>query len=1070
MEARTAPFAKITQPKFSGVFQRKRLFTLLDRSRRQPVVWIAGPPGAGKTILISSYLEARALPCIWYQIDSGDEDIATFFYYMGIAAKKVSPRRRPLPLFTQEYIPGAATFTQRYFEDFFQRLKIPSVIVFDNFHECHAGSLFHEIMRTGFRNIREGINIIVISRSNPSSDYARFKADNYISLITYDNLRLSAEESSGIIKARFKGRFDRKDLQEAHKRTNGWIAGLVLMFERIKKDRADYKKIQTGDTEAIFEYFNSEILAKADEEIRGFLLKTSILPAMDSKIVEQLTGIKDSARILSNLSHNNCFTEKHLHSNPVYQYHPLFREFLLIKAKKSFAADELAMIMKNAASILYGSGRLEDAFELFRDSSEWKGIINLVMGNAGMLIKQGRGRVVEEWITSLPESVLNSQPWLLYWLGISCMAVNLKESCVYLEKAFNLFKEQKDSAGVYLSWSGIVNSLTLALEDLKPLDIYIPMLNELMHSFGGFPSEEIEARAASSMFMALVYRQPQHPEIDSWGEKAIALSQKCKDMGLAGLAMSNYIFNKIRAGELDNAFIVIESYRRLAKPKDAPPILALMTKWIETIYFKVIASHERCLKSVFEGLKLSASTGVHIMDFLLMGHGTLSALSFNDLKTAEEFLKKMAASPNMKRPCDQGFYHLLSAYYCLIKKDFKHAAGHAEPALKFAQEIGFPVAESICHLANSHAAHELKEHDKSLYHLNEGLRISRQIKDKHMEFVGLFAEAQFAFDNSNEEAGLASLRNAFSIAKGLGYVNIYLMRQDDIARLCCKALQAGIEVEYVQDMIKKRGLVPHHMPDDIENWPWAVKVFTLGRFGIVKDGKGVVFPKKAQQRPLSLLKSLIASGSRDIREEDLTAILWPEAEGDSSHKAFAVNLHRLRSLIGERAVRFRDGKITLNDNCCWVDTWAFERLLSRADAALKKGNKDEAICLIEKAVLLYQGQFLGHDGAAPWIVPFRERLSSKFLRYINMLNRLYEEMGDFDNAIDALRKGIEISPLSEGFYQSLMTCYIRLGRNAEALAVYDSLKKTLSAALNIKPSQSTENISQSIYNSISQAR
>lgn len=107
------------------------------------------------------------------------------------------------------------------------------------------------------------------------------------------------------------------------------------------------------------------------------------------------------------------------------------------------------------------------------------------------------------------------------------------------------------------------------------------------------------------------------------------------------------------------------------------------------------------------------------------------------------------------------------------------------------------------------------------------------------------------------------------------------------------------------------------------------------------------------------------------------------------------------------------------------------------DAALKVGNKDNAIGLIEGAVFLYQGEFLGHDGAASWIMPFRERLSSKFLRYIKRLSRLYEEREDFDKAIDALRKGIEASPLSEGFYQSLMSCYQRLGRKTEALAVYN---------------------------------
>lgn len=55
-------------------------------AREFPVVWVSGLAGSGKTTLITSYLDSRHVPCLWYSIDRGDGDMATFFYYMGLAA------------------------------------------------------------------------------------------------------------------------------------------------------------------------------------------------------------------------------------------------------------------------------------------------------------------------------------------------------------------------------------------------------------------------------------------------------------------------------------------------------------------------------------------------------------------------------------------------------------------------------------------------------------------------------------------------------------------------------------------------------------------------------------------------------------------------------------------------------------------------------------------------------------------------------------------------------------------------------------------------------------------------
>lgn len=226
----------------------------------------------------------------------------------------------------------------------------------------------------------------------------------------------------------------------------------------------------------------------------------------------------------------------------------------------------------------------------------------------------------------------------------------------------------------------------------------------------------------------------------------------------------------------------------------------------------------------------------------------------------------------------------------------------------------------------------------------------------------------------------AALADAIRLLRELEWPNTLPSLPGHVARLFVRALETGVEVEWVRAAIRTRNLpAPPRAP---ESWPWAVRVRALGGFEVSTEHGRTHDGRKAASKPLELLRLLAAHGHEAVRVDLIAESLWPGDGREGRQKAFDVTVARLRRLLDcDAALIVYDHRARLNGEIVWTDVQALSDHLARGEAAAA-GSAD-AGAAFDAALLLYRGACLA-DSTQPWAHaaarPLRARLAAALLR------------------------------------------------------------------------------------------
>ena len=1057
-DARRRPLslAKLTAPRPNRAWPRRRLFERLDAARRSGgIVWIAAPAGSGKTTLVASYVQARKLRIAWYRVDATDVDPASFFHYLGQAAgaRRGSESDAP-PAFTAEYLAGFTVFARNWFRRLFSRMRGVPVLVLDDYHQLPADSPVHLALREGLAEVPSGMAVIVTSRAGPPPLLTRLRTQETFTLLDREALRLTSDESAAVARQRLGDEAPSDAaLLALHERTQGWVAGLVLMLER-GLGSAQGNAASPADP-LVFDYFAGELLAQAEERVQHFLLCTSLPPRFTAASAVALTGQADAVAMLTELDRRNFFVARHARPGhgDTWEYHPLFREFLRERARAHLSANELGRLRSAAAEMLAAEGDPQASITMLREAGDWSRLTSLVLEQAPALLRSGRFQTLGEWILGIPPDLRVGTPWLDYLLGMCRLPYDPLQARDLLSNAYAGFSAAGHATGAYMSWAGVVDTFLYAWSDFTPSDPWIDEFEALRARHPDFPSRDVEVRAVAAIFAILMYRRPQHPQLPHWTRHldTLVVQEEVDQTLRMTAAVHLVLYYEWWTGNLARANELVRRIEPFASARAVGPFIRLAWEGILAISHWMNADNEAAFAAVRRGLALADETGAHVWDFMLVAQGAVAAATSGDAEQARAFLERLGGRAPGHRPLDSMQYHFFSFQQAMRRDDRDAMLAHGRAGVACAVQAGVCWGEVYTRPALAQVLFLAGDEAGAWRELELATQVAAAIGCSNAFYYMHELRLQFAEARGDRAAQLESIACMFQVMREQGFTNSAWWRDDLMGRWCRIALESGIETDFVRTLVRRRGLRPDGPTARLEHWPWPVRVRTLGGLVIELDGEPLRFAGKVQKRPLALLKALIAFGGNSVPEARLTDALWPDAEGDDAHNAFVTTLQRLRKLLGQRdALLLQEGRLSMNPQLCWVDTLAFESVDPDDD---DPGVAEDR----ERALRLYRGAFLAQEDAA-WALALRERLRARFVRLGGADVHRHVECGDWEGAVACLEGLLQADATVEPFYQQLMRAQHQLGRSAEVLATYRRCREVLAATLQAVPSASTEGL------------
>jgi LuxR family maltose regulon positive regulatory protein len=346
-------------------------------------------------------------------LDEGDNDPARFWRHVAAALDPVRPGVAARVNVLLEP-PSLASFEGPVtaLVNELAPLGEVAVLVLDDYHLIQSREV-HSSVAFLLDHMPSSLQLVLSSRADPPLPLARLRTHGQLIELRESDLRFTPDEAAELLRALVGPELPERAVATLEERTEGWAAGLQLAALALQ-DGGDVDKLVEGFSgrhRFVRDFLAEEVLDRQPQELRTFLLETSVLERLSGGLCDAITGRRDSQVLLEDIERAHLFLVPLDEVRGWYRYHHLFADLLYARLQRE-RPERVPELHRGAAAWCEAHGFADDAIRHALAAGDTTRAAVIMERQLDARILRWEGATLQRWLAALPAELVRSRPRL----------------------------------------------------------------------------------------------------------------------------------------------------------------------------------------------------------------------------------------------------------------------------------------------------------------------------------------------------------------------------------------------------------------------------------------------------------------------------------------------------------------------------------------------------------------------------------------------------------------------------------------------------------------------------------